>query len=408
MGRRSLLAVLLIPLGCLSLGLILFLATDRSSLTLADLAPGDSSQAWRANFLRSAQSLGEISAADWILIVYLLVGSIVALIALRFIVSAVRVAKADRLANAADDPLSKESTTAADLNVNRVSPARSLGKVAPPQAADDFKPAAENRAKDHARPKEHFFVEIRDHFRTYAHGLTGKIIITFTATVAGFGLLIAAVVYWTLSASLWGQAIERAKIIAVNVSDTAPVYILARNANTARELLRRLSIRPGIAYLLILDREGRIFADSFPVLPDEVAKPASANLSIDQSDRTFRLGKGMVYEVAAPVLEGRLGAVRVGFWQEDVNMAIREVLTPLIAWIALIIAGGIVAAFFLAWTINRPIVRLLRAARDISHGELDSPGADIADTGEYGEISRALERMRSSVRAAMIRLSGEY
>ncbi len=116
----------------------------------------------------------------------------------------------------------------------------------------------------------------------------------------------------------------------------------------------------------------------------------------------------MVYEVAAPVLEGRLGAVRVGFWQEDVNMAIREILTPLIAWIALIIVGGIIAAFFLAWTINRPIVRLLRAARDISHGELDSPGPDIADTGEYGEISRALERMRSSVRAAMIRLSGEY
>ena len=36
MGRRSLLAVLLIPLGCLSLGLILFfLTTDRSALTLA-------------------------------------------------------------------------------------------------------------------------------------------------------------------------------------------------------------------------------------------------------------------------------------------------------------------------------------------------------------------------------------
>ena len=97
MGRRSLLAVLLISLGCLLLGLILFLTTDRSSLTLADLAPRDSqnpSSGW--SFLPSTQSLGEISAADWILIVYLFVGSIVALIALRFIVSSVRMAQADR------------------------------------------------------------------------------------------------------------------------------------------------------------------------------------------------------------------------------------------------------------------------------------------------------------------------
>ena len=90
MGRRSLFAVLLIPLGCLSLGLILFLATDRSSLTLADLAPRDAqSPIPRLNFLPSAQLWGEISTADWILIVYLFVGSIVALLALRAILSAV-------------------------------------------------------------------------------------------------------------------------------------------------------------------------------------------------------------------------------------------------------------------------------------------------------------------------------
>ncbi len=257
MGRRSLLAVMLVPLGCLLLGLILFLAANRSSPTLADLAPGDSSLTWGANFLRSAQSLGEISTADWILIIYLFVGSIVALIALRFIVSAVRVAKADRLANAVRDPLAKESVAAPEANKHQVSPARSLGEVVSPQAADEFKPRARSRAEDPGRPKEHFFIEIRDHFRTYAHGLTGKIIVTFTAIVAGFGLLTAAVVYLTLSASLWGQAIERAKIIGVNVSDSAPAYILARNSNAARELLRRLSIRPGIAYLLILDRRGK-------------------------------------------------------------------------------------------------------------------------------------------------------
>ena len=410
MGRRSLLAVLLIPLGCLSLGLILFfLTTDRSALTLADLAPQDSqtpASGWR--FLPSAQSLGEISAADWILIVYLFVGSIVALIALRFIISAVHMAHADRKTSTAGDSLEMDSGSIREGTEDLVSPARPSRLVVPREAAEEFESPPETPQINYRRPKEPFFAEVRDHFRSYARGLTGKIIMTFTAIVAGFGLLTAALVYWTLSAALWGHAIERAKIIAVNVSDSAPAYILARNSNGPRELLRRLSAKPEIAYLLILDRSGKIFADSFPIRPDEMEKLASANLPIDQSGRRFRLGAGMVYEVAVPILEGRLGTVRAGLWEDDVDKLIRETLAPVIAWIALIMFGGIVAAFFLAWRINRPIVRLVRAARDISHGELDSPGSNIADTGEYGEISRALERMRSSVRAAMIRLNGEY
>jgi len=409
MGRRSLLAVLLIPLGCLSLGLILFfLTTDRSSQTLADLAPRDPqnpASGWR--FLPSTQSLGEISAADWILIVYLFVGSIVALIALRFIISAVRMAHADRKTSTAGDSLGKNSGSIREVPDNLISPGRPSRLVVPTEAAEEFELPV-TPEMDYRRPKEPFFVEVRDHFRSYARGLTGKIIMTFTAIVAAFGLLTAALVYWTLSAVLWGHAIQRAKIIAVNVSDSAPAYILARNSNGPRELLRRLSAKPEIAYLLILDRSGKIFADSFPVRPDEMEKLASANLPIDQSGRRFRLGAGMVYEVAVPVLEGRLGTVRAGLWEDDVDKSIRETLAPVIAWIALIMFGGILAAFFLAWRINRPIVRLVRAARDISHGELDSPGSNIADTGEYGEISRALERMRSSVRAAMIRLNGEY
>jgi len=409
MGRRSLLAVLLIPLGCLSLGLILFfLTTDRSSQTLADLAPRDSqnpASGWR--FLPSTQLLGEISAADWILIVYLFVGSIVALIALRFIISSVRMAHADRKTSTLGDSLGKNSGSFRDVTEDLVSPAHPSRLVVPTETAEEFD-LPETLEIDHRRPKEPFFVEVRDHFRSYARGLTGKIIMTFTAIVAAFGLLTAALVYWTLSAALWSHAIQRANIIAVNVSDSAPAYILARNSNGPRELLRRLSTKSEIAYLLILDRSGKIFADSFPVRPDEMEKLASANLPIDQSGRRFRLGNGIVYEVAVPILEGRLGTVRVGLWEDDVEKSIRETLTPVIAWIALIMFGGIVAAFFLAWRINRPIVRLVRAARDISHGELDSPGSNIADTGEYGEISRALERMRSSVRAAMIRLNGEY
>jgi len=57
------------------------------------------------------------------------------------------------------------------------------------------------------------------------------------------------------------------------------------------------------------------------------------------------------------------------------------------------------------WKINRPILKLIRAAKSISIGDLDTAALDTEDPTEFGELSRALERMRSSVKAAMIRLS---
>jgi hypothetical protein len=223
-------------------------------------------------------------------------------------------AHADRKTSTAGDFLGKNSGSIREVPEDLVSPDRLVVQT---EAAEEFESPPETAAIDDRRPKEPFFAEVRDHFRSYARGLTGKIIMTFTAIVTAFGLLTAALVYWTLSAALWGHAIQRAKIIAVNVSDSAPAYILARNSNGPRELLRRLSTKPEIAYLLILDRSGKIFADSFPVRPDEMEKLASDNLPIDQSGRRFRLGTDMVSEVAVPILEGRLGTVRVGLWEDD-------------------------------------------------------------------------------------------
>jgi HAMP domain-containing protein len=62
-------------------------------------------------------------------------------------------------------------------------------------------------------------------------------------------------------------------------------------------------------------------------------------------------------------------------------------------------------AIYLAWKINRPIVRLVRSAQKISDGDLDAPSFGTADSTEFGELARALERMRSSIKAALARLT---
>ncbi len=76
-------------------------------------------------------------------------------------------------------------------------------------------------------------------------------------------------------------------------------------------------------------------------------------------------------------------------------------------YLLLAVGAGVLAALYLAWRINRPILRLVRAAQRISSGDLDAPSLGTEDRSEFGELSRALERMRSSIKAALLRLSDQ-
>ncbi len=239
------------------------------------------------------------------------------------------------------------------------------------------------------------------------HGLTGKTILAFTVIIAVFGLLTIATVYFALTTSLRRQAIERARVTAVNVSDSAPGFVFKKNFTGLRALLSKYTSRKGMAYILVENRAGEIMAYSFAVVPKEVKDPVPGRTGSLEGPRRAQSGRSDIYEVTVPILEGRIGTVRLGIWRVAIDAEIFQTVMPLIQIIALVIVGGIILAIVLGWQINRPIIRLVNAAKSISHGELDTPSLGLEDTTEFGELSRALERMRSSVKAAMIRLSQE-
>lgn len=405
MRSRFLVFLLFASIGCAFLGVVLIVSSDRQSLTLADLTPRESrSSSLDFSFDVFNQTLSDggkgIAELDWRVVLYGAAALLVTLLALRVMAAAARMVKSDGFL--------KTSPPGAYGSAPELATARTLRLVEPGETAAEFNEPAPPPPTAEAHRGAYSFEELSTHFRTYAHGLTGKMMITFTGIVAAFGLTTAVLVYLTLTASLREHAIESAKITAVNVSDGAPGYLLANRSDGLRELLRKHVGKPGVAYVLVQNRAGNIFAHSFPVLPTEMQSLSTGDSPGDSSRRTFRIGENTVVEVAVPILAGRLGAVRVGVWKDELDVAVASTVTPLIKWIVLIVIVGIFAAIFLVWKINQPIVSLVRAAREISHGDLDMPGPGVADSSEYGELARALERMRSSVRAAMIRLSGEF
>jgi len=119
------------------------------------------------------------------------------------------------------------------------------------------------------------------------------------------------------------------------------------------------------------------------------------------------VGDGNVYEVSVPVLEGQIGAVRVGLWKDEVDAEISKAVIPILKLVVLVMIAGIFLTILLVWRITRPISRLVATARRISEGELDVPSSGVNDASEFGELSRSFERMRSSVKAAIVRLNEE-
>lgn len=118
------------------------------------------------------------------------------------------------------------------------------------------------------------------------------------------------------------------------------------------------------------------------------------------------MGKA-VFETAVPVLEGQLGIVHVGFWVDAFQTEIQAALVPIIGILGAVPLVGAILSFLLAHWLVRPIVGLTKIADKMTMGDLET-----AVVGEYtncrdeiGDLARSLERMRSSLKAAILRLA---
>ena len=236
-------------------------------------------------------------------------------------------------------------------------------------------------------------------------GLGGKMLLAFTGTAALFGFCTLAIVYFSLTHSLREHQLQRAIVVALNVSDAAAGLLVAKKTADLTLLVHKSARAETTAYIVVEDRHGTVAAHSVATLPNELQPALDRELPRQTQRRTLTVGGRAVYEVAVPLLDGQAGAVRVGLLAEEVEAEIRRTVAPVIFLLLAVIAGGLICSIYLVWQINRPIVKLVRVASHISRGDLDVPLSGTHDPGEFGELSRSLERLRSSVKAAMARFS---
>jgi HAMP domain-containing protein len=233
-------------------------------------------------------------------------------------------------------------------------------------------------------------------------GLRWKISTTFSGLILVLGLLVIGIVYYFTSAALQKQINLRASAIATNLADAAAGFVSRKSTLELDALVAKYGRLDGVAYAFIQDPKGEVLVSSMQPFPVEL-KDAGGTTA---TSRVTRVRGRSVYETRSPLLEGQLGVVRVGLWAETVQSDVRSTLLPIIGLIAACLALGVVLSIMLASKTIRPILDLKAIADDISRGRLDTT-VSIQTNDEVGELGRSLERMRASLKAAMIRLNRE-
>jgi two-component system NtrC family sensor kinase len=240
-------------------------------------------------------------------------------------------------------------------------------------------------------------------------GLKWKIGGIYTGVMLVLGVFVIAAVYQLTQDTVRDQLHRRALAIATNFSDAAAGHIAGSNLLALHALARKYTLLDGVAYALVEDRQGEIVAHTFGTFPRELRQELSVGTTREVHQREVLLAGATVYETAVPTLEGQLGRVRVGFWADAAQIEIRRALVPIIGIIALVPLVGALLSFLLAHWIVQPIVGLTQIADKVTMGDLETSvgGECVTSRDEIGDLARSLERMRSSLKAAMLRLGRE-
>lgn len=232
---------------------------------------------------------------------------------------------------------------------------------------------------------------------------------TYAVVMLVLSIFVIAAMYQLTNNMLRDQLDRRALAVANNLSDATAGHLVGRNLLALSALLRKYSLLDGVAYAYIEDNKGEIVAHTLESFPPELRRGLSAAGQRETRKQELLLRDKTVYETSVPVLEGQVGSVHVGFWADVVEREIRSTLFRFIGIIAIVPFVGTLLSFILAHWIVRPIVGLTEVADKVTKGDLETSvsGKCVESRDEIGDLARSLERMRSSLKAAMLRLERE-
>ncbi len=243
------------------------------------------------------------------------------------------------------------------------------------------------------------------------------------ALTIGFVSIAAVFAYLYLKyiPQLMNEQIDlRTSAITTVFSGAIKQPLLVRNYLQVNKEAERVSKLPGVAYTAVVNKRGIVVAGFFSDLsrfdqifsaqvktegfPRSVIEKNKIKKGVQEQFARFTVGGQKIQDKVVTLPETG-GTVHVGIYISEVEQAIKSaLLSPLsMSLMGAIFFGGLIIFLIIARSISRPLVELTEVVNRISLGELDLV-IEPKGPKEVRELAIAFERMRYSIKAAMIRL----
>jgi signal transduction histidine kinase len=160
---------------------------------------------------------------------------------------------------------------------------------------------------------------------------------------------------------------------------------------------RELRSSSDLSYIVVRDRSARVLDHTFPDgIPESLAQSAPPVAGDEAVPRTLSTPDGLVFEVAAPIVGGRAGDVRVGLSDSKVREDVAA-FTRSVCWVlGLCALAGIGLGTLLAFSIARPVNQLAAAADRVRDGDFECR-APVLSNDEIGDLALAFNAMAEAL-----------
>jgi signal transduction histidine kinase len=191
---------------------------------------------------------------------------------------------------------------------------------------------------------------------------------------------------------------EQGVSIARDVAARATDLILVNDLFSLHELLAETKENyADVRYAFIMDSQGRMLAHTFGEgFPLGLIDVNAVNPGEYQNTVAVDAGEEEVWDVAVPIFEGKAGVARVGISERSVHQTLALLTTQMLAILAAVLIGSLLAATSLTWVLTRPIMTLVDATKKVAMGDF-SPRVARWANDEIGDLAVSFNQMATKL-----------
>jgi signal transduction histidine kinase/DNA-binding response OmpR family regulator len=240
--------------------------------------------------------------------------------------------------------------------------------------------------------------------------------------VTAFG--IASFVIYRESKQNYNTLVRHGKSMSASVAQNSEYAIYTRNQEALRQVLDLLSAAGDVAYIAVVDQQGRVLAEHFvhpaasipeplrhitplrgeEILVTDFANPTDGQRYLDIlapviSPSPPNTDELILGQEASAQRHNVLGYIRLGLSQERLRQAIHDSLLSITLVVSGLVLVGVTITVLMTRRIASPIQRLARITRAIAEGDFNQ-AVDVDAHKEISDLTTAfnlmLERLRDS------------